>query len=202
MKDRRWARRLLWAVLILVAVAFAVPMGLNALGAALITGDLLHPADAILVLGGESREGDRVQHAVALFKRGLAPLLVLSGTPLGFRTHEADVMRRHAEYLGVPSARILIVKHDSDSTKEEAGVVVPILKRRGLKDVILVTANHHTARAKRIFERAAGPHGPHFLASPVNDGLFEPDGWWMRRRYAKTFVYEALKTVWSAIEVE
>jgi uncharacterized SAM-binding protein YcdF (DUF218 family) len=202
MKDRRWAWRLLWAVLILVALAFAVPMGLNALGAALITDDLLHPADAILVLGGESRGGDRVQHAVELFKRGLAPLLVLSGTPLGFRTHEADVMRRHAEYLGVPSARILVVKHDSDSTKEEAGVVVPILKRRGLKDVILVTANHHTARAKRIFERAAGPHGPHFLASPVNDGLFEPDGWWMRRRYAKTFVYEALKTVWSAIEVE
>jgi uncharacterized SAM-binding protein YcdF (DUF218 family) len=202
MKDRRWGWRLLAAVLILVALAYAVPLGLNALGAALITDDPLHPADAILVLSGETREGDRVRHAVALFKRGLAPLLVLSGTPMGFRTHEADVMRRHAEFLGVPSTHILIVKQNGDSTKEEADVVVPILKRRGLKDVILVTSNYHTARAKRIFERAAGPYGPHFLASPVNDGLFEPDGWWMRRRYSKTFVYEAIKTVWSAIEVE
>jgi len=202
MKDWRWGRRLLAAVLILVALAYAVPMGLNALGAALITDDPLHPAGAILVLAGESREGDRVRHAVQLFKRGLAPLLVLSGTPMGFRTHEADVMRRHAEFLGVPSTRILTVKQNGDSTKEEAGVVVPILKRRGLKEVILVTSNYHTARAKRIFVRAAGPYGPHFLASPVNDGLFEPDGWWMRRRYAKTFVYEAIKTVWSAIEVE
>jgi len=202
MKDRRWGWRLLAAVLILVALAYAVPMGLKALGAALITDDPLHPAGAILVLAGESREGDRVRHAVQLFKRGLAPLLVLSGTPMGFRTHEADVMRRHAEFLGVPSTRILTVKQNGDSTKEEAGVVVPILKRRGLKEVILVTSNYHTARAKRIFERAAGPYGPHFLASPVNDGLFEPDGWWMRRRYAKTFVYEAIKTVWSAIEVE
>ena len=197
----RWTKRL-GVVLILVALAFAVPMGLNALGAALIENDPLHPADAILVLAGDSREGDRVRHAVGLFKRGLAPLLVLSGTPMGFRTHEADVMRRHAEFLGVPSSRILAVRHNTDSTKEEAGVVVPTLKRRGLKNVILVTSNYHTARAKRIFERAAGPYGPHFLASPVNDGLFEPDGWWMRRRYAKTFVYEAIKTVWSAIEVE
>ncbi len=202
MKDRRWGWRLLGAVLILVALAFAVPMGLNVLGAALITDDPLHPADAILVLAGDSREGDRVQHAVGLFKRGLAPLLVLSGTPMGFRTHEADVMRRHAEFLGVPSNRILTVKQNTDSTKEEAGVVVSILKRRGLKNVILVTANYHTGRAKRIFERAAGPYGPHFLASPVHDGLFEPEGWWMRRRYAKTFVYEAIKTVWTAIEVE
>src|SRR5438093_982201 len=202
MKDRRWGWRLLAAVLILVALVYAVPMGLKALGAALITDDPLHPAGAILVLAGESREGDRVRHAVQLFKRGLAPLLVLSGTPLGFRTHEADIMRRHAEYLGVPPARILTVKHDSDSTREEAEVVVPILKRRGLKEVILVTSNYHTARAKRIFERAAGSNGPHFLASPANDGLFEPENWWMRRRYAKTFVYEALKTVWSAIEVE
>ena len=202
MKDRRWGWRLLAAVLILVALAYAVPMGLTALGVALITDDPLHPAGAILVLAGESREGDRVRHAVQLFKRGLAPLLVLSGTPMGFRTHEADVMRRHAEFLGVPSTRILTVKQNGDSTKEEAGVVVPILKRRGLKEVILVTSNYHTARAKRIFVRAAGPYGPHFLASPVNDGLFEPDGWWMRRRYAKTFVYEAIKTVWSAIEVE
>ena len=202
MKDRRWGWRLLAAVLILVALAYAVPMGLKALGAALITDDPLHPAGAILVLAGESREGDRVRHAVQLFKRGLAPLLVLSGTPMGFRTHEADVMRRHAEFLGVPSTRILTVKQNGDSTKEEAGVVVPILKRRGLKEVILVTSNYHTARAKRIFERAAGPYGPHFLASPVNDGLFEPDGWWMRRRYSKTFVYEAIKTVWTAIEVE
>ena len=81
-------------------------------------------------------------------------------------------------------------------------MVVPILKRRGLKEVILVTSNYHTARAKRIFQRAAGSFGPRFLVSSVDDGQFKPEDWWTRRRYAKTFVYEALKTVWSAIEVE
>ncbi len=193
-------RRLLWAGLILIALAFAVPMGLNALGTALIVDDPLHPADAILVLAGESREGARVTHAVNLYKRGLAPLLVLSGTPMGFRTHEADVTQRHAEYLGVPTARILAVKHDSESTREEAGVIVSVLQRKGLKEVILVTSNYHTGRAKRIFQKMAGPVGPRFLASSVDDGYFNPDGWWMHRKDAKTFVYEAIKTVWSATE--
>src|SRR5712691_12490834 len=134
---RIWWKRAVFLLLVLASAYWGTPWMLEALGRSLIAEDPLHPADAILVLGGESREGDRVRHAVKLFKHGLAPLLVLSGTPMGFRTHEAEVMRRHAEFLGVPSNRILTVKQNTDSTKEEAGVVVPILKRRGLNSVIL-----------------------------------------------------------------
>ncbi|HEV8540601.1 MAG TPA: YdcF family protein [Nitrospiraceae bacterium] len=198
----RRGKWLLWGGLVLLSIMLAAPIGLEALGRALIADDPLHQADAILVLSGESRKGDRVQRAVDLYKQGLAPLLVLSGTPAGFRTHEAEIMQRHAEYLGVPSDHILTVKHDADSTKEEAEAVVPILKAKGLKEVILVTSNYHTGRAKRIFAKAAGPAGPRFLASPTDDGLFNPDGWWMRRRHAKTFFFEATKTIWSVIEAE
>ena len=184
------------ALALLILGYLAYPWCLTALGRALIAEDPLHQADAILVLGGETRKGDRVRHAAGLYQRGLAPLLVLSGTPIGFRTHEAEIMQRHAESLGVPADRILVVKHDSDSTREETEVVVPVLQSRGLKEVILVTSNFHTARAKRIFEKVAGPEGPRFLASPVRDGMFEPEGWWTRRRDAKTFVFEATKTAW------
>ena len=200
MSPARRRRRWLWVTVILILAAAGATLSLDAVGRALIVEDPLHPAGAILVLGGETREGDRVAHAVQLYKRGLAPLLVLSGTPVGFRTHEADIMRRHAEFLGVPAERILAVKHNADSTREEAGLVVPVLRSRGLKEVILVTSNYHTARAMRIFSKAAGPSGPTFLASPMQDGNFEPEGWWMTRRHAKTFLYEAIKTVWSAIE--
>ncbi len=195
-----WLRRLLWGGMIAGALVLGVPLGLQALGQALITEDPLHRADAILVLAGETRDGARVSHAVGLYRRGLAPVLVLSGAPMGFRTHEAEVMARHAKYLGVPPGRIVIVKHDSESTGEEAAAVVPVLQRRGAKEVILVTSNFHTGRAKRIFEKAAGSAGPRFFAYPVEDGYFDSAGWWMRRRDAKTFVHEAIKTVWSAIE--
>ena len=196
---RRW---LVTAVLMagLLAVGYLThPLYLTALGRTLIVEDSLQKADAILVLAGDTRTGDRVIHAVGLYKRGLAPLLVLSGTPMGFRTDEAEVMQRHAEFLGVPPERIVAVKHDSESTREEASVVVPILKRKGIKGVILVTSNYHTARAKRVFEKEAGPDGPRFLASPAQDGYFDPDGWWTRRRDAKVFVYEAIKTAWYVV---
>jgi uncharacterized SAM-binding protein YcdF (DUF218 family) len=199
MRRRPQSRLLTWMVvaglLFLVGYLFH-PIFLSALGRALIVDDSPQKADAILVLGGESREGHRVSHAVRLFKDGYAPVLVLSGTPIGFRTHEAEIMQRHAEYLGVPADRILVVKHDSDSTREEAEVVVPVLQSRGAKEVILVTSNYHTARAKRVYEKVAGPAGPRFLASPVRDGLFEPEGWWLRRRDAKTFFFEGIKTAW------
>ncbi|MDO8546202.1 MAG: YdcF family protein [Nitrospirales bacterium] len=200
MSPARRGRRWLWVAVILLVAAAAAVFSLDAVGRALIVEDPLHPAGAILVLGGETREGDRVAHAVQLYKQGLAPLLVVSGTPMGFRTHEAEVMQRHAEFLGVPAERILAVKHNAESTREEAGIVVPVLRGRGLKEVILVTSNYHTARAKRIFTKAAGLSGPTFLASPVHEDNFESEGWWMKRRHAKTFVYEAIKTVWSAIE--
>jgi len=195
----RW-RVWVFLLVVLAGAAWGVPWALGAIGQRLITEDPLHPADAILVLAGDTREGDRVRHAVDLYRRGLAPVLVLSGTPVGFRTHEADIMRGFAEYLGVPPGHLLAVKHDSESTREEAGVIVPVLQRKGLKEVILVTSNYHTGRAKRIFQKVAGPAGPRFLASPVDDGYFHPDGWWMHRKDAKTFVYEAIKTVWSAVE--
>jgi uncharacterized SAM-binding protein YcdF (DUF218 family) len=196
------ARWKVWVFLLVVlaGATWGVPWVLEAIGQRLITEDPLHPADAILVLAGDTRGGDRVRHAVNLYKRGLAPLLVLSGTPVGFRTHEADIMRGFAEYLGVPSDHLLAVKHDSESTREEAGVIVSVLQRKGLKEVILVTSNYHTGRAKRIFQKVAGPAGPRFLASAVDDGYFNPDGWWMQRKDAKTFVYEVIKTVWSATE--
>jgi uncharacterized SAM-binding protein YcdF (DUF218 family) len=195
----RW-RVWVFLLVVLAGATWGVPWALEAIGQCLLTEDPLHPADAILVLAGDTRKGDRVRHAVNLYKHGLAPLLVLSGTPVGFRTHEADIMRELAEYLGVPSDHLLAVKHDSESTWEEAGVIVSVLQRKGLKEVILVTSNYHTGRAKRIFQKAAGPAGPRFLAFAVDDGYFNPDGWWMHRKDAKTFVYEAIKTVWSAIE--
>src|SRR5207244_656838 len=79
-------RRWIWVGVLVMAIVAMVPLGLNALGTALILDEPLHPADAILVLAGDTPQGDRMLHAVDLYKRGLAPVLVLSGNPIGFRT--------------------------------------------------------------------------------------------------------------------
>jgi uncharacterized SAM-binding protein YcdF (DUF218 family) len=198
---RRSKNRRRWVVVVAVLGVLLLglllhPLYLTAIGKALIVEDALEKSDVILVFAGDNRKGDRVSHAVRLFKTGYAPLLVLSGTPLGWRTHEADVMRREAEELGVPPAQIITVGHDSDSTKEEAAVIVPVLRKQQAHTVILVTSSFHTARAKRVLQKAAERREFRILASPVQEDAFYPEGWWTRRRDAKTFFFESVKTAW------
>src|SRR5258706_15654881 len=61
--------------LIVLAVAFH-PVWLAAMGDFLVARDELQPADAIVVLAGNSPY--RVQHAVELYKAGWAPKVVIS----------------------------------------------------------------------------------------------------------------------------
>jgi len=193
--QRRWI--VAGVVFVLLVSAYLLhPLYLTAIGNALVTEDLLQKSDAILVLAGDNRHGDRVNHAVRLFKANYAPLLVLSGTPIGWRTHQADIMRRQAEELGVPAGQILTVAHGSDSTKEEAAAIVPVLRARQVHSIILVSSNFHTARAKRVFRKAVDPGEVRILVSPVREESFNPEGWWTRRRDAKVFLIEAIKTVW------
>src|SRR2546428_9899387 len=63
----RLQRWLLGAVLSLVALAFALRLGLNGLGAALSTDHPLPPADAILVPAEPRRNRDHVHHSAQPF---------------------------------------------------------------------------------------------------------------------------------------
>ncbi|MBI4401220.1 MAG: YdcF family protein [Nitrospirae bacterium] len=196
---QKWVWVLGSLCVLLVAGYLGVPVALEALGRSLIQHDPLRQADAILVLQGDDEIGSRVSHAVRLFKDGYAPLLVISGQPVMWETHSAYIMTRQALAMGVPGDRIMAVRHEADSTKEEAAAVLPELTRREVKSVILVTSSFHTRRAKRVFQ--AGPGGDRFewMVSPAQDRYFSPDRWWTRRRDARTFFYEGTKTLWYLI---
>src|SRR5689334_18852718 len=85
--------------------------------------DTKRHANAIVVLGAAQWDGRpspvlkaRVDHAVGLWRRGLAPILVMTGgRGQGDTTSEAAVERRYAISLGVPSAAIR-VEPDSRNT--------------------------------------------------------------------------------------
>src|SRR5437868_108299 len=77
--------------------------------------DERRPADAIVVLGAAQFNGvaggvfaARLDHAVAVFKAGLAPyLIVTGGKQPGDRTTEAATARAYARARGIPNGRIL-----------------------------------------------------------------------------------------------
>ena len=61
--------------------------------------------------------------------------------------------------------------------------------------MIVITSNYHTRRARHTWRKAFQDAQPPFriFVHGVADGNFEPNGWWSKRRYAKTFALEMAK---------
>lgn len=142
------------------ALAFTPLAG--ALHAALAVPSRLDAADAVVVLGaGVDADGAltdaslrRAVHGVELYRRGLAPLLLLLGPPdpTG-RVVEAEARARLARELGVPVAALL-VEPGGLTTRHEASRAAALLLPRAAARVLLVTGSHHMRRAAALFERA------------------------------------------------
>ncbi len=172
---RRAGRWLCGSGLVLLWVA-AMPLTARQLirdledQASRLTPDPLPRADAVLVLGGGLRPalpprrgvevneaGDRLLTGVALVRRGLAPVLVVSGGRVGFNAgdaapSEAATAARLAAELGVPAARI--VRSDSPrNTGEEAEAVDRLARARGWHSLLLVTSASHLPRSLATFRR-------------------------------------------------
>lgn len=118
------------------------------------------PSDAIVVLGAAQYRGRpspvlraRIDHAVALFERGLAPRLVLTGGIAdGDTASEAAVGRLYALAAGVPDSAILL-ENEGRTTGQSIERVSRLLKGRRLESVILVSDPFHVLRAGRIARR-------------------------------------------------
>ncbi len=120
------------------------------------------PADAIVVLGTGGADPDgaisraslrRTLHGIALYRRGLAPVLVLSGSASQEGPDEAAVRADVARGFGVPSDAIL-TESRAHTTREEALLLRARLQPRGLSRILLVADPVDSGRARRVFERA------------------------------------------------
>ena len=122
--------------------------------------DEAQAADAIVVLGAAQYVGRpspvlraRVDHAVSLWKRGLAPTLILTGgTGVGDTTSEAAVARKYAMSRGVPDQAIVIEQHGR-TTSESMQAVARIMDDREKNTVILVSDPFHMLRLSILARR-------------------------------------------------
>lgn len=89
--------------------------------------------------------------ALALYRAGVAPVLLLSGG--GEPIPEAEVMRRMALAAGVPESALL-VESVSRSTLENATHAAALLAARQVTAVVLVTDRYHAFRARVLFRLA------------------------------------------------
>jgi uncharacterized SAM-binding protein YcdF (DUF218 family) len=189
---RRW-RWVLGALLLgALGVFLARRPLLEAVPPLLVVADPDEPADAIVVLAGD--QGERVEQAVLLWKKGLSRtgLLLCSGGRVYHATTWAALMAAHAEELGVPREKI-VLQDRSRTTVEDARFSFEVLKARGVSSIVLVTSAWHSRRAKRTFEREAP--GLHVVSCPAPPPAIEGD-WWHDAEATRAVVTELLKYLW------
>jgi uncharacterized SAM-binding protein YcdF (DUF218 family) len=117
-------------------------------------------ADAIVVLGCRvEADGQpcrqlrrRVEFGIEAYRKGVAPLLVLSGGGRG-PIPEAAVMREVALRAQVPEAALLC-EAESRDTAENALHTARLLRGRGHGRVVLVSDRAHLLRARLLFRLA------------------------------------------------
>jgi uncharacterized SAM-binding protein YcdF (DUF218 family) len=189
------SRFLLFAAALLLLL-FLARWLLPAVGYALIHNDGPSKADIAVVLAGDPR-GLRIIKAAELVRDGYVPGVLVSGPGGAYDLHESDLAIPFAVRRGFPAEWFTALPHEALSTREEAAVILPELRRRKIKRFLLVTSDFHSARARRIFlavERATGG-GPEMRVVAAPDQYFRPNSWWRTRESQKTTFIEWSKTV-------
>lgn len=167
------ARRVLTIIVVVMFVLWA-----SSAAAVLVwsSRDEAQPAQVIVVLGAAQYAGKpspvlraRLDHALDLWDRHLASLLILTGgTGAGDTTSEAAVGRNYARKHGVPDSAIL-VENEGRTTSESMRAVAGMLEVRGLQTALLVSDPFHMLRL-RILARRFGftPYTSPTQTSPIS----------------------------------
>ena len=199
-------RPLLWVaggIIALICIAIAYTPLVTTIAPPLIRRDPVPPrVDAIAVLSrGFTPDGmmrgetlDRVLSGLALAKRGLAPVVLLSrerrvygGTPA---SDSADLQAASA--VSGPGAKIIFV--DSvETTRTEALKMNAIARANGWKTVAVVTSPMHTRRACATFE-AVGFKVVCIPAVVREYGLYPQSNAEDRLRAFRSWLYETFAT--------
>ncbi len=127
-----------------------------------------YPADAVVVLGGGvGADGTlptvaqaRVERAVELFRRGIAPRIILSGrcglTQPEPPVTEAAAMAAHARGLGVPAEALLLEEEAKDTLGNVYFTREMFLEPNGWTSIRVVTSDFHLSRAAWVFRKVLG----------------------------------------------
>jgi uncharacterized SAM-binding protein YcdF (DUF218 family) len=118
--------------------------------------DQAAPSDAIGVFGAAEYDGRpspvyraRLDHALALYHRGIAPLIITLGGAGGDEYTEGAVGEQYLKGMGVPEEAI-IAETESRNTEESALRIGVIARANGLRRLVIVSDGTHLFRIHEI----------------------------------------------------
>jgi uncharacterized SAM-binding protein YcdF (DUF218 family) len=159
---RRWWVWLLVALVLCCAAFFAITAAQIVHTSYL---EEMHPADAIVVFGAAEYSGHpspvlraRLDHALDLFERGVAPVVITTGGAAADPSYsEGGVGHDYLMHRGVPE-RSLIAETQGRDTAESAARVAVIMRENGLHGCVAVSDAYHVFRIRKLLEHdGVGP---------------------------------------------
>ena len=154
------------------------------------------PADCIVALGGDT--GDRIVTALDLYRRGYAPLILLTGVEDSPSDPRRAYLTWRAEYLvkaGVPPAAILYDEHSTNS-RDEARNTLALANARGWKSVLVVSDPPHMRRLARAWGKAFAGTGKNYTLVATAPAWWQERAWWQSERAAQFVITEYVKLVY------
>lgn len=146
--------------------------------------DHARPTNAIVVLGAAQYNGRpspalvaRLDHALGLYQRKIAPLVVVTGgRQKGDRFTEATAGYNWLRARGVPD-RAILKEVQGRTTFQSLSAVSRFLRRRGMHDVVLVSNPAHASRIGRVAsEVGLTPHVSPAAGTPAFSSLVRETG--------------------------
>lgn len=154
-----WDRVLLWTVGAVIAGALAWVLWVGGQIRYYAHRDEARPADAIAVFGAAEYDGRpspvlraRLDHALELYERGLAPMVITlgGGDPADLHS-EGGVGHDYLLARGVPE-RAIIAETQSDNTEQSAERLAVIARVNGFSNIVVVSDGTHLFRIHAICE--------------------------------------------------
>jgi len=204
------ARHVYWLIPVVIVLVFAVAWMarasiLRGVAHLWVVSDALDRADAIVILGG--RVDVRPFAAAALYKRGLAPQVLVSKAkagpihPLQLLPSQIELTRQILSKLGVPQQAIVEFGGDgSSNTYEEARAVLDWARISGARSVIIPTDIFTSRRVRWIFRRQLAPASVRVMVQSVAPPEYSIDDWWRHESGVIEFQNEVIKYLYYRLK--
>jgi len=157
---RRAALVFLIVLAVLLLVVAAALVRIASLVARQAEKNEIRPADAIVIFGAAEYSGRpspvyraRLEHAFALFEKGIAPVVITTGGAAEDPTYsEGGVGRDFLARQGIPDVN-LIAETQGGNTAESAARVAVIMHANGMHTAVVVSDAYHIFRIKAMMAK-------------------------------------------------
>lgn len=150
-------------------------------------------AEAIAVLGGDE-EGERATRAMALYREGYAPLIVLTGLQQGVAPIPAGLNWR-AEFLeagGVPRSALRF-ELQARNSYTEAVQLRDLMRKEGWRTLIVVSDPPHMRRLAWMYGDVFEGSGLEVVLVASRPDWWRPGDWWRVERSGQFVLQEMIK---------